>query len=57
MASIRFFDRGGMMVNTIDLNKKFYDPMADFRAMAIAGKISNAPKTIRDIRSRKITVH
>ena len=35
-------NRAGLMVNTVDLKKKFYDPMADFRDMAIAGKLSNA---------------
>jgi predicted amidohydrolase len=34
-------NRAGLMVNTVDLKKKFYDPMADFRDMAIAGKLSN----------------
>jgi predicted amidohydrolase len=43
-------NRAGLMVNTVDLKKKFYDPMADFRDMAIAGKLNNAPKTIRDAR-------
>jgi hypothetical protein len=41
-----------LMVNTVDMKRKFYDPMADFRDMAIAGKLNNAPKTIRDPRSR-----
>ena len=45
-------NRAGLMVNTVDLSKKFYDPMADFRDMAIAGKLSNAPKTIGDGRSQ-----
>ena len=45
----------GLMVNTVDLNKKFYDPMADFRDMVIAGALSNAPKTIKDRRSRNTT--
>jgi predicted amidohydrolase len=34
-------NRAGLMVNTVDLKKKFYDPMADFRDMAIEGKLSN----------------
>ncbi len=49
-------NRAGLMVNTVDLKKKFYDPMAGFRDMAIAGKLSNAPKTIRDPRSRNTTI-
>ena len=40
------------MVNTVDLKKKFYDPMADFRDMVIAGKLSNSPQNIRDRRSK-----
>jgi predicted amidohydrolase len=48
-------NRAGVMVNTVELKKKFYDPMADFRDMAIKGKLSNTPKTIRDPRSRNTT--
>jgi predicted amidohydrolase len=45
-------NRAGMMVNTVDLSKEFYDPMAGFRDMAIAGALSNGPKIIKDPRSR-----
>jgi predicted amidohydrolase len=45
-------NRSGMMVNTIDTNKKLYDPSAPFRNMAIAGALSNGPKNIRDQRSK-----
>ena len=45
-------NRSGLMVNTVDLSGKFYDPMADFRDMAIAGTLSNSPKTTADPRSR-----
>ncbi|UCG59122.1 MAG: carbon-nitrogen hydrolase family protein, partial [Phycisphaerales bacterium] len=45
-------NRPGMMVNTVDLSKKFYDPMKDFRDAAIAGKLNNGPETIDDPRSR-----
>ena len=45
-------NRAGLTVNTVDLKKKFYDPMAGFRDMAIAGKLSNGPTTIRDRRSK-----
>jgi len=48
-------NRPGIMVNTVDLSKKFYDPMADFRDMAIAGALSNAPEKINDPRSRNRT--
>jgi predicted amidohydrolase len=34
-------NKPGIMVNAVDLNKKFYDPMVGFREMAIAGKLSN----------------
>jgi predicted amidohydrolase len=46
----------GLMVNTVDLSRKFYDPMADFRDSAIAGKLDNLSKKIKDTRStnRKI---
>jgi predicted amidohydrolase len=49
-------NRAGLMVNTVDLKKKFYDPMANFRDMAIAGKLSNNTRTIRDPRSRNTKI-
>ncbi len=45
-------NRPGMMVNTVDLNREFYDPMAGFREMALAGKLTNGPGDINDPRSR-----
>lgn len=45
-------NRPGIMVNTIDLPKKFYDPMEKFRAMALAGRLDNNPKKINDPRSK-----
>jgi predicted amidohydrolase len=48
-------NRPGMMVNTVDLSRKFYDPMADFRDMAIGGKLNNALQAVNDPRSRKRT--
>jgi len=48
-------NRTGMMVNTIDLRKKFYDPMKKFRTAAIAGKLDNGSKKINDPRSRNTT--
>ena len=48
-------NRPGMMVNTVDLSRKFYDPMADFRDMVIAGARSNQPKPVTDPRSRNTT--
>jgi deaminated glutathione amidase len=46
----------GIMVNTIDLSKKFYDPMADFRDMVIAGALSNGPRIIKDPRSKNTAI-
>jgi len=48
-------NKAGVMVNTVDLNKKFYDPMVGFRELAISGKLTNGPKIIRDPRSRNTT--
>ena len=48
-------NRPGLMVNRIDLSKKFYDPMTDFRDMVLAGALSNGPKIIKDRRSRITT--
>jgi len=45
-------NRAGLMVNTIDLKKKYYDASADFRDIVIAGALSNGPKTIKDPRSK-----
>jgi predicted amidohydrolase len=45
----------GIMINTVNLSQKFYDPMADFRDMAIAGALSNRPKVIKDPRSKNTT--
>jgi predicted amidohydrolase len=49
-------NRASLMVNTVDMSKKFYDPMANFRDMAIAGRLSNGPKTIRDPRSKNTII-
>jgi predicted amidohydrolase len=48
-------NRPGMMVNTVDLARDFYDPMAGFREMAIAGNLTNGPGPITDPRSRNVT--
>jgi len=34
-------NKAGIMVNTVDLSRRFYDPMAGFRELAIAGKLDN----------------
>ncbi|UCF42329.1 MAG: carbon-nitrogen hydrolase family protein [Planctomycetota bacterium] len=49
-------NRAGIMVNTVNLNKKFYDPMTDFRDMAVTGALGNGPKAIHDRRSRNTTI-
>lgn len=49
-------NRPGMMVNTVDLNRDFYDPMTGFREMALAGKLNNAPGDINDPRSKNTTI-
>ena len=43
--------RVGMMVNTVDLKRIFYDPMIDFRCLVLDGALSNGLKTITDKRS------
>lgn len=48
-------NRSGMLIGTVDLNREFYDPMAGFREMAIAGRLTNAGKEIDDPRSRTVT--
>ena len=48
-------NRAGLTVNTVDLHRKFYDPMAHFRALAIAGALGNAPKAVKDRRSANTT--
>ncbi|MFC1782235.1 carbon-nitrogen hydrolase family protein [Planctomycetota bacterium] len=49
------FHRPGLMVNTVDINKKFEDGMARFRPLAMKGALSSGPK-INDPRSRKINI-
>jgi len=48
-------NRAGMMVNEVDLRRQFYDPMVDFREMAIAGKLNNGPENVKDPRSSNTT--
>ena len=45
-------NRSGLMVNTVDVNRTFYDPMANFRDSAVAGKLNNGRAIIDDPRSR-----
>lgn len=44
-------NRPDIMVNSVDLNRKFYDPMANFRDMVLAGALNNGKKLIKDPRS------
>ena len=48
-------NKSGMMINTVDLRKKFYDPMEKFREMAIQGQLNNANSKISDPRSKNRT--
>jgi len=48
-------NRADMIVNTIDVNKKLYDPMADYRELALAGQLTNGPTDLDDPRSRNTT--
>jgi predicted amidohydrolase len=45
-------NRAGIMINTVDLNRKFYDPMKNFRDSAIEGKLENSSTAIKDSRSK-----
>lgn len=47
--------RPGMMVNTVNLKRKFYDPMAGFRELALRGLLSNGP-SLDDPRSYRTTI-
>jgi hypothetical protein len=42
----------GMLVSTVDLSREFYDPMKDFRNLAIAGRLTNGPGPLNDPRSQ-----
>ncbi len=44
-------NRSGLMVNTVDVNRTFYDPMADFRDIAISGILNNGRAVTDDPRS------
>lgn len=48
--------REGLMVHTVDLSAKFYDPSAPFRDQAIKGQLGNAFEQIDDPRSKNLTV-
>ena len=42
----------GVMINTVDISTKLYDPSAQFRQMAMDGTLNNGPSQIDDPRSR-----
>ncbi len=48
-------NKAGMMINTVSLAEKLYDPSADFRDMAMKGALSNGPEEINDERSKNTT--
>jgi predicted amidohydrolase len=48
-------NQAGSMVNIVDLNKEFYDPMAPFRDMAVSGKLTNTAENVEDPRSQNTT--
>ena len=43
-------NRAGIMTNTVDLRKEFYDPMKHFRELAINGILDNSSENISDPR-------
>jgi predicted amidohydrolase len=48
-------NRSGLMVNVVDVNRKFYDPMADFRDIAVGGVLNNGQTVVADPRSKNTT--
>jgi deaminated glutathione amidase len=48
-------NKPGIMVNTVDLRREFYDPMKKFRDIAIAGRLTNGTGDIDDVRSKNVT--
>ena len=45
-------NRAGLMVNKVDLSRNFYDPMMEFRKLAIKGKLDNSSGSMKELRSR-----
>ena len=45
------FHKAGIMTNTLDMSKRYYDPSAKFRDLAINGILSNGETEIDDPRS------
>jgi predicted amidohydrolase len=44
-------NRPGMLISTVDPNMDFYDPMKDFRDLAVSGTLTNGPGSLNDPRS------
>ena len=49
-------NRAGMMINNVELNKKFYDPMTGIRELTIKGKLGSGQARIKDKRSTARTI-
>lgn len=45
-------NRAGIMLNTVDSSRKFYDPMAGIREQAIKGKLDSLAAPVKDSRSK-----
>lgn len=46
-------NKAGMMINSVDISKEFYDPMKGFREIAISGQLNNGKTGGNDQRSIK----
>ena len=46
-------NKAGIMVNKVNINKKFYDPMAGYRDLAINGRLNNMPNNVKNKRAKK----
>jgi predicted amidohydrolase len=45
-------NRSALLIGTVDTTRQFYDPMKDFRDLAVAGKLTNGPGPLPDPRSQ-----
>lgn len=55
IAAHLILNRPGMMINTVDINQKYYDPSAPFRESAMNGRLSNGP-SLQDPRSQNTKI-
>ncbi len=46
-------NKSGMMINAVDMSMKFYDPMANFRDLAIKGCLNNGKTVKNDKRAKQ----